>query len=67
MLIPRQGIMAARDKGAQLEIAVQNGRDAVSRACQYPGNQSARTSDEARLPGRGLHNVGVSGGAFPMA
>jgi ABC-type glutathione transport system ATPase component len=27
-----------------------------------PNNQSSRTSDEARLPGRGLHNVCASGG-----
>src|SRR5436190_7046582 len=50
-LIPQEGIMAARDKGAQLETAGQNGRDAAAAACQYPGNQSSRTSDEARLPG----------------
>jgi len=55
--------MPVRDKGAQAESVRQNRRDGAPGACQYPANQSARTSDEAPLPRRGLHDIRMSGRA----
>jgi hypothetical protein len=53
-------MMTPRGKGAQLQAADRLGVTQRPAHVSIPSyNQKPRTSDEARLPGRGLHNVGA--------